>query len=346
VATTAEVRQVLRALRRHPHKHGWHSFYEILETLFDTEDAAGDGPLHRITRRCYKDRENLSTSHYVTLLCISLKGVLGDWHESPVFDDDASIERRAALLSAAVTTHENIVLDRVLTRQNSFSSARRFIVPQVVVSHFARRNGMHVRLADLGTGAGLLPRQLGSRSSYERFAADLTWHDWDPQFVEIPYDVRWGVDRAPMADLAWVRECYGPSGYYDQRYAELDWAFGQPDVKKVPLSLAELDLLEPDKLAQFIQENRFNVVTCSFALYQYVTSARNDVVAAVVSSLSEPGLFLSFEPAGDLLTPGGSIRIYLPGNPVPIDFGRVSDGHCIGSVEPGNDFDDFRQKFL
>jgi len=346
VATFAAVRSALDALRLHPQNHGWLGLYEVLESRFAAEAAEGDGPLHRIIRECDEKRPNLSTSHLVTLLCIAVKGLYGDWRESPVFDGRVSLAEKSDLLATTLTKDEKVVKDQVLTRQNSFSSARRFLVPQVLISYFARRHDMPVRLADLGTGAGLMPRQLGSRTNFDRFAPDLTWDGWKPEFVDVPYELRWGVDRPPVEDRSWIRQCYGPSGYYDERYAELDWAFDQPDVKAAAMTSSALDLLEPDSITEFIGAHEFNVVTCSFVLYQYSEDDRRAVAKAVANALPEPGLFVSFEPAGDLYTPGGSIRIYLPGNPMPVEFGQASDGHCMGHVHAGRDYDDFRDRYL
>ena len=346
MATAADVSAALKGLHEHPDDHGWHPFYEVLEKLFGAEEIAGGGPLSRIVNACYESRPNLTAPHFVTLLCIVLKGLVGDWRDSPVFDLEVAVDRRAAVLKVEIDANEKVILEGVLTRQNSFSSARRFLIPQVLISHFAARAGMSVRLADLGTGAGLLPRQLNSRSNYQRFAPDLVWQDWDPPFVEVPYEVRWGVDRISAGDTAWFRQCYGPSTYYDRLYAELDWAFAQPEVGATTLHPADLDLLGPDKLSRFLQEQRINVVTCSYVLYQYEAPAREAVVAAVVSALPEPGLFVSLEPTRDLLDPGAVIRAYLPGDPTPIEVGIVSNGHCLGGVAPGKGFPGFRRDYL
>jgi hypothetical protein len=192
----------------------------------------------------------------------------------------------------------------------------------------------------------LLPRQLGSASNYRRFAPGLRWHGWQPSFIPTRYDVRRGVDRGPVQDQEWIRQCYGPSAYYDERYAELVWAFEQPDVRAAAFAFTGLDLLETDKLSRFLVENAVNVVTCSYVLYQYAEADRRAVVAAVVDALPPAGLFLSFEPTGDLLTPGAAIRIHLPGDPRPLEFGYASDGHCLGTVTPGPDFGAFRKDFL
>ena len=55
--------------------------------------------------------------------------------------------------------------DAVLGHSNSFTGARRFLLPQVLIAHFARRRGLReVRFLDLGTGLGVLPRQLNHRT--------------------------------------------------------------------------------------------------------------------------------------------------------------------------------------
>ena len=128
--------------------------------------------------------------------------------------------------------------------------------------------------------------------------------------------------------------------------AELDWAFNQHEVRDVDLHLADIDLLEPGELTSFLREKAFNVVTCSFVLYQYDIPTRETIIADVVSALPQRGLFVSLEPTGDLLTPGAFIRIYRPGDPEPLDIGRVSDGHCIGEVSPGHDLRAFQRDFL
>jgi uncharacterized protein DUF2332 len=342
----AAVFGALTGLQRHPHDHGWRSFYAVLERACEGEIKAGAGPITRISESCYRHRPNLTVSHFVTLLCIALKEMAGDWRQAPIFDDSRPVQWRAAELTAALIQQEEAVLDRVLTRQNSFSSARRFLIHQALISHFAARAGMGVRLADLGTGAGLLPRQLNSRVNYEHFAPDLSWRGWDPAFVEVDYDVRWGIDRSPVDDAAWIRQCYGPSPYYDARYKELDWAFDQPEVRAAKLLTGDIDLLASDKLAAFLTEQAINVVTCSYVLYQYTEPARVEIIEAVVGALGQGGLFVSLEPTGDLLTAGAFIRAYRPGDPQPLDIGRVSDGHCIGDVTLGVDFATFRRDFL
>jgi hypothetical protein len=152
---------------------------------------------------------------------------------------------------------------------------------------------------------------------------------------------------ASTHDEAWIRHCYGPSEYYDARYAELNWAFEQPDVRDVKLKLADVDLLGPDKLAYFLRETESNIVTCSFVLYQCEAAVRTKIIKAIVGELPPTGgLFVSLEPTGDLLTPGAYIRAYLPGESTAVNIGRVSDGHCIGEVTPGPDFAEFRHAFL
>ncbi|WP_379035998.1 hypothetical protein [Paractinoplanes deccanensis] len=337
---------MLEVLRSHPHKQGWQTFYGVLQTAFVDEEAAGRGILTHVTAVHHESRPNATASHYVSLLCIALKGVIGDWRDSPVLDESLDMSQRVKLLTAAAEAGEDEILDIVLTKQNSFSGARRFLVPQIIVSHFAHRHGIRVRLADLGTGAGLLPRQLNDRASFERFSPDLTWESWKPSFVEVDYEQRWGLDRTSPKEVDWFRQCYGPSAYYDDRYAELVWAFEQEAVKGAALHTENLDLLDAEAVARFVHEHQINVVTCSFVLYQWNPAVRKDVINAVVGSLRAPGLFVSLEPTGDLLTPGASIRVYLPGDSSPIEVGTVSDGHCIGTVAAGPDFDTFRRDHL
>ena len=61
MATPADVRVTLKGLQDHPHDHGWHSFYAVLERLLDEESEGGGGPLTRVA-------QDLATRRYARVL--------------------------------------------------------------------------------------------------------------------------------------------------------------------------------------------------------------------------------------------------------------------------------------
>jgi hypothetical protein len=101
----------------------------------------------------------------LTLLGIALKEIAPGPFESIVTGSSANA--RLAVLEKTLDHYKAEISKIIRTRQNSFTSARRFLVPQVILSaYFAQQDGQEARFADFGTGLGILPRQLNSPEQF------------------------------------------------------------------------------------------------------------------------------------------------------------------------------------
>lgn len=325
----ASLTRTLAAIQRHQQgHHGWRDLHEALEHLH----ATGHPELHSILRFCWTSRPHISDAHLITLLGIAVRDLsLRLPPVSQVFEHALPAGRRRQVLADVVTAHHDELSAAVADHSNSFTGARRFLLPQVILGAYALAHGLaEVRFLDLGTGLGVLPRQLNHPEVFDHFAAGLRWTGPGLPYVEIPLALRHGVDAHPLPTLDWVRSCYGPSAYYDTRFDELVWSLdrtGDADVVIEPLNL--LDLPE---LRRYLQRHRFNVITCNFVLYQYDEATRAGIVRTIVEQLAAPGLLLSMEPSHGLLRQGCRVEAYLPGVHSPLHVAEVSDAHFIGDV--------------
>ncbi|MEV6964421.1 hypothetical protein AB0M47_04835 [Hamadaea sp. NPDC051192] len=313
--------------------HGWSQLYAALHHLHRLQHP----PLRRLLETCWQRRPHISDVHLITLLSIAVRDLaLRHGDHISVFRPDLTMPQRSDLLANLLTEHEDSLADAASDHSNSFTGARRFLVPQLLLGHFAARHNLtDVRYLDLGTSIGLMPRQLNSRTVFEQFAPDLTWRPGQPAYVDIPLSARYGVDAHPLPTLDWIRSCYGPSTYYQDRFSELLWSLDQ--TADVHVDINALNILDLPRLARHIRDRQINAVTVSMVLYQYDDITRRRVIAAVVESLTTPGILLTMEPAHGLLQPGCHIDAYLAGSHKPIPVAAVSDAHFIGhaTAEPG-----------
>jgi hypothetical protein len=215
-------------LGEHPQDHGWRDLYRLFSHGLDRSAPN----LTATVLAHHRARPTLSETHLLTLLGIALKAIAPEPFESIVAG--SSVDSRLNALEETIYQNRSGIAEIISSRQNSFTSTRRFLVPQVLLSaYFARQDGQEVRFADFGTGLGILPRQLNAPEQYEAFAGDLVWPNGVPSFRRIPLSARMGVDQGPMPDLNWVHACYGESEYYAHLYSELLNAVAAPEVRAV-----------------------------------------------------------------------------------------------------------------
>jgi len=279
-----------------------------------------------------------------TVLGIALKATsLADFRKL-IGPDPADV--RLAILESLLQEHHDAIKDILQARRNSFTGARRFLVSQVLMAaYFGQHNGYNVNFADFGTGLGIMPRQLNSRSLFELFSKDLIWPAGTPRFAHIPLASRFGVDQGPMPDLQWVHQCYGSSPYYSRLYRELLLTLETPEVKSAKVSYHEIDILDHDSIAQFIRNHRINAVNLCYVLYELEPSRRKAVIDAVRSELSTPGMIIVTEPHGELTQPGCTIELYRPADHAPERICSVSDGHFRGHILPLDDYESFVERY-
>ncbi|MBM9504502.1 hypothetical protein [Actinacidiphila acididurans] len=323
--------ETLTDMQRHEQgNHGWSVVHEALALLMRSGDPALDALLAAVRA----SRPGISDSHLITLLGIALRGLADrDPEAAGLFRPEPAAAGRAAALASILGRDGAQIAAVVTEHSNSFTAARRFLVPQVLLGAYAAHHGIaEVRLADLGTSIGLLPRQLNNRAVFERFAPDLRWSPEAPPYRPIPLTARYGVDAPPLPDLDWVRHCHGPSAYYGDRFSEVLWTLEQTTPDPPGLRLEALDLLDADALTGYLRERRINVATCNFVLYQYDPATRERIVAAVLRGLAAPGLLLSMEPGHELRRQGARVTAYLDGDTTGRPVADVSDAHCIGTV--------------
>jgi hypothetical protein len=321
-----------KGLAQHPQDHGWRGLYG----LFDHGLRNSAPGLTGILVDSYHFRP-ISATHLLTLLGIALKLELPGAFANLVAD--GPYDTRLAFLEACLAENPRL-LDSVLkNRQNSFTCARRFLLPQIVLSSFfPPGKNAGIRFADLGTGLGILPRQLNSRSLYERFSPDLSWPGGIPEFRELSLTCAFSIDRGPLPDLHWVSACYGQSDYYSDLFTELQCTLGDPAVQDARVHTMAVDLMDTEALADFLRSNRINAANISYVLYEMPEQTRKDILRAVVSNLDSPGILMVTEPSEELHRQGCLVELYQQGRFEPMSLCFVSDGHFIGHVIPLDDY--------
>lgn len=321
-------------LANHPHDHGWRHLYLLF--LYGLTNSAP-----RLTRTLVDSyaARSVSATHLLTLLGIALKAEAGG--RLPYLASEAPLGDRLASLEEILTRRSSEISQVLLSRQNSFTCARRFLVPRVILSAFFSRCESGMRFADLGTGLGVLPRQLNSGSQYEAYAADLMWPDGIPAFERMKIEAIFGVDRPPMPNAEWVHACYGPSDYYVGLYNELKQSLNDPQVRQAHVLYQELDLLDESALTSFIRQNRINAVNLSYVLYELETDKRQQVIAVLNKELETPGIVVITEPREELHREGCVVEVFINGVEEPAVICFVSDGHFMGYVIPLDDYHDF-----
>ncbi|MDY7085963.1 MAG: hypothetical protein SYR96_12740 [Actinomycetota bacterium] len=329
---------VLDGMLSHPQgHHGWNSFYEALRLTVSSPSCPIPEPL----LRCWTERPELNLAHVATLLGMAVRQVAAlEESAAAVFRTDHSPRMRAAALRHVLETRSRHIGRTLLDRHNSFTGARRFLLPQLVIGNYAPATGSPVRFLDVGTGLGVLPRQLNQRAAFERFGADLTWECESLTYREIPIECRHAIDKPPLPDLNWVRNCFGPSHYYQDRLEELLWSLRLP-VEGPPIRTTALDILDAGTFEQFLEAGRYNAVTCNFVLYQYEPEVRRAVIASIVRNLPRGGIFLNIDLDPSMARPGCRIIAHLGGRDDTLHLLDVSDAHLIGSVRAGADYEEF-----
>lgn len=323
--------------------HGWSVLHEALGLAAAdsrTHSGSGSEELDRLLSEVWRARPRISDSHLITLLGIALRNVADtDPDAAQVFRPELPGPVRAGLLTTTVARHHEVITAMIMEKSNSYTGARRFLVPQLLLGAYAEHHRMaETRLLDIGTSIGLLPRQLNNRMVYDRFAPGLRWFPAGPEYREIPLTVRFGIDAPPLPTLDWVRGCHGPSDYYSERFSEVVWSLEQTTEEAGKTCIQALNILDLPTLAEFIRSHRINVATCNFVLYQYDQPTRERIIATVTGALHRPGLFLSMEPGSELRRMGARVVGYRAGGTSPLHLAEVSDAHFLGQVTTGPDF--------
>ncbi|MGH3886077.1 MAG: hypothetical protein ACRDSZ_05790 [Pseudonocardiaceae bacterium] len=340
----SEYRLAAASLANHPQDHGWRELYRFLATSLEY----GRTPL--LTRLFLEHQQNDaqgSPTHAVTLVGIALKTCLSPQAFASLLepiDMSAKIGRLEMLIRESFDELERILV----TRRNSFTGARRFLIPQVLLSAFFRQHReVPCVVADLGTGLGIMPRQLNSEQSFELFAPYLHWPQGIPVFRSFDLAKRFGIDRPPLPTGDWVGNCYGVSNYYRVLYKELCDALAILDVQTVDVTYTAIDIVEDSaSLERFLRTHGVNAVSLSYVFYQVSTEARMSVLRTIQSSLVPPFIAVIVEPRGGMLGQQGcTVTVYTHEAPEPVHFCSVSDGHFIGDVSAGTDYMTFTKRY-
>ncbi|QYC41681.1 hypothetical protein Nocox_20360 [Nonomuraea coxensis DSM 45129] len=316
--------------------HGWSHFHRLVRELL----AGGHPEFSRVLETVWSARPHISDAHLITLTSAAVRQIaLREKRDTSLFDGGVDDATRLRLLRDLVERHGEELAREMCGRSNSFTGARRFLVPQLIIGGFAAEHGLdEVRFLDLGTGVGILPRQLNNKAVYDRFGTDLAWEPYTPEYRTIPLALRVGADAPPLPSMEWLRSCYGPSEYYEERLEELLWSFDMTAEEGRAVVTAELDILDLPRLAHFLRTNRFNVITCNFVLFQYDVSVQKAIEACVMDNIASPGLFLTMNPSHGLLRPGCQVRGRLAGEPKELRLVAAGDAHLIGTATIEADF--------
>ncbi|GLZ02845.1 hypothetical protein Acsp03_03120 [Actinomadura sp. NBRC 104412] len=316
-----------REMGNHPQDHGWRDFYRLVGYGL----AAPSAELRRILALCHGSQPAHSATHLISLVGIAIKTVRPD--ALPLIYRAPSMKERLRLLEETVGEHGDDIRRLVSMRRNSFTGARRFLVPQAILSAFFRgHEGDGITFADFGTGLGILPRQLNCETLYRTFAPDLVWDDGIPRFRPIPLRSSLGVDRGPMPDLEWVRSCYGPSDYYDELFSELTFTLDVLADEGGPVRFHEVDLVDDEALTAFLRDNAVHAGNLSYVLYEISMAMRAKLVRTLREGLRPPGLLIVTEPHGELTRQGCDVLVYCRDRQDPYRVCAVSDGHFKGKV--------------
>jgi len=335
--TLERVREAAAGLGRHPQDHGWRELYRLLTLALERVESR----LAAVVATCRIERSDCSDTHFVTLLGIALKATLSA-DDFEILLDPGRVTDRLRILERLATERGDEIRRVVLSRQNSFTGARRFLVPQTLLSaYFARQDGTRVNFADLGTGLGIMPRQLNSQWMYDRFSVDLTWPSGVPEFRPIPLRSRFGVDRGDRPSLDWVHACYGRSPYYASLYEELLSVVRFLESTPQEVAYVSLDMLDPAALADFVRRNDINAVNLCYTLYEIDAALRERVLGTLLTAMSRPCVVIVTEPYGALTQRGCTVSVYDHENPTPLAVCAVSDGHFVGNVDRLDDYDRF-----
>lgn len=336
------VRVAAGKLGQHPQDHGWREFYRLLAHGLAT--PARELPqLHDLVDSAFAGRPTSSDSHLVALLGIAVKSA--DPAGFGALVDDRPVADRLARLEAVLSRHRRQVDEVLAHRQNSFTGARRFLVPQVLLAAYFARQDQPASFADLGTGLGVLPRQLNCKTLFDRYAPDLTWPGGRPAYQPIRFAARYAVDRGPFPDQRWVQTCYGPSAYYTAQFRELTEALELPEVRSVEVGYHELDLTDRVGLGRFLAGHGINAVNLSYTLYELDPASRAGVLDTLAGSLHPPGFAIVTEPAAELAQPGCTVSVRDHADPRLRRVCTVSDGHFTGTVRPLEWFDRFVARY-
>lgn len=333
------LRAAASGLARHPQDHGWRDLYR----LFDYALGSTAPQLECLLVESYEARQT-SPTHLLTLLGIALK--LEAEEHFDYLAGKMELPGRLRVLEQVVSRYASAISAVLLKRQNSFTSARRFLVPQVVLgAYFAEHRDADIRFADFGTGLGILPRQINSATQYAAFCGDLRWPGGIPEFRKMPIGKLFGVDRGPMPDLNWVSACYGRSEYYAQLKAELQFAWTDPEVLGVEVQFTEIDLLDTAMLRAFVRDNQVNAMNLSYVLYELGREDRQEVISALLDHLPSPGVLVVVEPRDELHNRGCVVEVHTAESASPIPVCYVSDGHFKGDVLPLEGYREFFARY-
>lgn len=319
----------------HPQDHGWRKLYAAISESLRHRTPSSVAIIEWLATERPRD----SWTHLITLVGIGIKHA-HDEALSYIVGPASGDEAMTALDTVLVTYLESIKKS-IQHRCNSFTGTRRFLVPQVILGAYFNARSTPCRIADIGTGIGILPRQLNRPDMYHRLAADLVWSRGIPTFRNIPLTKRVGIDRGPFPDMEWVKYCYGPSVYYEALFSELADHWAEASRGGAEVELLELDITDEVELRNALQEHDINAANISYVLYEMSPTTRNRVLNCVRSALRFPGLLITTEPSPWLSQSGCKVHVYDQDGLDGLEVCNVSDGHFRGTVSEGTGFGDF-----
>lgn len=131
------LRSAAEGLAHHPQDHGWRNLYALF--LYGLNKPAIH--LTDALLESYKARP-VSATHLLTLLGISLKREAAE--QFPCIASDAPLSLRLSVLEEIIQRRSSAISPLLLSRQNSFTCARRFLVSRVTLQRH-RPRGCHSR---------------------------------------------------------------------------------------------------------------------------------------------------------------------------------------------------------
>lgn len=335
-----DLKDAASRLSTHPQDHGWREFFSLLD--YGLEESAGELP--ELLTRCMKRQPAHSPTHLINLFGIALKSVAPD--SLAALRQLHSPTERLPALRRLLDEHGEDIVAIVCDRRNSFTGARRFLVPQVILAaYFAKHEITNLGFADFGTGLGIMPRQLNSKRLYETFSPELPWPDGIPTYRPVHIERGYGVDRGPMPDLEWVAACYGTSTYYDGLFTELKQTLEVIEKEGYPATYHELDLLDAQSMTAFLRRHPIHAANLSYVLYEVTPAHRLQILDVLRREMRPPRLIIVTEPHAELTRQGCDVLVYCDDRSTPYHLCTVSDGHFKGEVTALRDYPEFMARY-
>jgi len=327
--------------------YSWTRFFRTFRQLLYNDSTVAI----EMAKYLIHQKQGNTVFHCLTLLGMATKYVsLISSKPLDLFSDNATQDQEnqleTATLEAFLLTHSLEIKDVIKRRQNSFTSSRRFILSQLIMSHYFARINLSANILDIGTSIGILPMQLNNAIFYDLYINDLTWQNANTAFLTIPINRIYGLDYQVLPDIQWIASCHASSDYYQTRLCELLVDYQVCQRIHTSFEVDSLNIVDSNALASYMRSRSINAVVCNFVLYQYKTDIRNRILECIFDNITSSGIFLNVEPTSNIEDVGCHVKIYVASERRFYAFAKISNSHFMGELTPGIDYEDYMVKYF